>query len=96
MAPKRVLIICSGNSARSQIAEGLIRHEGGDLYDVYSAGTDPADVRTEAIQVMRELRIDISNHRSKPLEDFAGQAFDFVITVCDRARESCLSSQGIQ
>ena len=89
VAPKRVLIICSGNSARSQIAEGLIRHEGGDLYDVYSAGKDPADVRAEAIQVMRELRIDISNHRSKPLEDFAGQAFDFVITVCDRARESC-------
>ena len=96
VAPKRVLIICSGNSARSQIAEGLIRHEGGDLYDVYSAGTDPADVRTEAIQVMRELRIDISKHRSKPLEDFAGQAFDFVITVCDRRGRVALSSQGIQ
>ena len=89
MAAKRVLIICSGNSARSQIAEGLIRHEGGDLYEVYSAGTSPAEVRTEAIQVMRELRIDISKHRSKPLEEFAGQAFDYVITVCDRARESC-------
>jgi protein-tyrosine-phosphatase len=86
VAAKRVLIICSGNSARSQIAEGLIRYEGGDPYGVYSAGTDPAEVRTEAIQLMRELRIDISKHRSKTLEDFAGQAFDFVITVCDRAR----------
>ena len=89
MAAKRVLIICSGNSARSQIAEGLIRHEAGDLYEVYSAGTHPAEVRTEAIQVMQELGIDISKQRSKPLEEFAGQAFDFVITVCDRAREVC-------
>ena len=77
VAPKRVLIICRGNSARSQIAEGLIRHGGGDLYDVYSAGTAPADVRTEAIQVMRELRNDISKHRSKPLEDLAGQHVRF-------------------
>ena len=89
MAAKRVLIICRGNSARSQIAEGLIRHEGGDLYEVCSAGTSPAEVRVEAIQVMQELRIDISKQRSKPLDEFAGQTFDFVITVCDRARENC-------
>ena len=88
MPPKRVLIICSGNSARSQIAEALIRHEGGDLFEAFSAGTSPAEVRSEAIQVMWELRIDISQQRSKPLEEFAGQDFDFVITVCDRARET--------
>src|ERR1017187_3984118 len=87
VAAKPVLIICSGNSARSQIAEGLIRHEAGDLYEVYSAGTNPAEVRTEAIQVMRELRIDISKRRSKPLEEFAGQVLDFVITVWDRDRK---------
>ena len=89
MPAKRVLIICSGNSARSQIAEALVRHEAGDLYEVYSAGTSPLEVRAEAILVMRELRIDISTQRSKPLEEFAGQNFDFVITVCDRARENC-------
>jgi arsenate reductase (thioredoxin) len=83
------LIICSGNSARSQIAEALVRHEAGDLYEVYSAGTSPFEVRAEAVLVMRELRIDISKQRSKPLEEFAGQKFDFVITVCDRARENC-------
>ena len=94
VAAKRVLIICSGNSARSQIAEGLIRHEAGDLYEVYSAGTNPAEVRTEAIQVMRELRIDISKRRSKPLEEFAGQVLDFVITVWDRAPEVCPNFPG--
>ncbi len=71
------------------MAEALIRHEGGDQYEAFSAGTSPAEVRAEAIQVMWELRIDISQQRSKPLEEFAGQDFDFVITVCDRARESC-------
>lgn len=89
VAAKRVLIICSGNSARSQIAEGLVRHEASDLYEVYSAGTDPSEVRAEAILVMGELRIDISKQRSKPLAEFVEQDFDFVITVCDRARESC-------
>ena len=73
MPPKRVLIICSGNSARSQIAEALIRHEAGDLYEAFSAGTSPTEVRAEAIEVMRELRIDISQQRSKPLEEFAGK-----------------------
>jgi arsenate reductase len=85
----RVLIVCTGNSARSQIAEGLIRHEAGERFDVFSAGTQPTQVRKEAVQVMRELEIDISAHRSKPLTEFAGQEFDFVITVCDKAREEC-------
>ncbi len=89
MPRQRILIVCTGNSARSQIAEGLIRHEAGDAFDVFSAGTHPAPVRSEAVAVMRELNIDISGQQSKPVSDFAGQEFDFVITVCDRAREEC-------
>jgi arsenate reductase len=86
---QKVLIVCTGNSARSQIAEGLIRHEAGDRFEVFSAGTHPSQVRPEAIAVMNELGIDISTHRSKPVTEFAGCQFDFVITVCDRAREKC-------
>ena len=85
----RVLILCTGNSARSQMAEGLLRHDGGPTYEVFSAGTQPSRVRPEAVQVMREVGIDISGHRSKSVEEFAGQRFDYVITVCDNARESC-------
>ncbi|MGP8243445.1 MAG: arsenate reductase ArsC [Bryobacteraceae bacterium] len=86
---KRVLILCTGNSARSQMAEGLLRHAAGDRFEVFSAGTRPSRVRPEAIAVMRELGIDISGHRSKSVEEFAGQSFDYVLTVCDNARESC-------
>jgi arsenate reductase len=86
---QRLLIVCTGNSARSQMAEGLIRHEAGERFEVFSAGTHPTQVRAEAVAVMRELSIDISSQRSKPLAEFVGQAFDFVITVCDRAREEC-------
>jgi arsenate reductase len=86
---KRVLILCTGNSARSQMAEGLLRHDGGDCFDVESAGTKPGQVRPEAIAAMRELGIDISGHRSKHVDEFAGQQFDTVLTVCDNARESC-------
>jgi arsenate reductase len=88
----RVLILCTGNSARSQMAEGLLRHlgnAGGDRFEVESAGTRPSRVRPEAIAVMRELGIDISGHRSKSVDEFAGQRFDYVLTVCDNARESC-------
>ena len=85
----RVLILCTGNSARSQMAEGLLRHDGGPEYEVFSAGTHPSHVRPEATQVMREVGIDISGHRSKSVEEFAGQNFDYVITVCDNAKESC-------
>ena len=88
----RVLILCTGNSARSQMAEGLLRHLGnaeGDRFEVESAGTRPSRVRPEAIAVLRELGIDISSHRSKSVDEFAGQRFDYVLTVCDNARESC-------
>jgi len=87
--PKRVLILCTGNSARSQMAEGLLRHDAGELFQVESAGTKPSSVCPEAIAVMRELGIDISSHRSKSVAEFTGQKFDYVITVCDSARESC-------
>jgi arsenate reductase len=86
---KRVLILCTGNSARSQMAEGLLRHDAGDRFDVESAGTKPSSVRPEAIAVMKDLGIDISAHRSKSVQEFDGQNFDYVITVCDSARESC-------
>jgi len=86
---KRVLILCTGNSARSQMAEGLLRHDGGGSFEVNSAGTKPSQVRPEAITAMREIGIDISGHHSKPVDEFAGQAFDYVITVCDNAKESC-------
>lgn len=86
---KRVLILCTGNSARSQMAEGLLRHDAGDRFEVFSAGTKPGQVRPEAISVMRELGIDISGHRSKSVDEFASQSFDYVLTVCDDARESC-------
>ena len=89
MEKKRVLILCTGNSARSQMAEGLLRHDAGDRFDVESAGTRPGMVRPEAIEAMKELGIDISGHRSKHVDEFAGQRFDYVITVCDHARESC-------
>ncbi|MGO8813105.1 MAG: arsenate reductase ArsC [Terriglobia bacterium] len=86
---KRILILCTGNSARSQMAEGLLRHDGGAAFEVASAGTKPSHVRPEAIAAMREMGIDISGHRSKSVDEFAGQAFDYVITVCDNAKESC-------
>jgi len=86
---KRVLILCTGNSARSQMAEGLLRHLAGDRFDVASAGVAPTQVRPEAIAVMRELGIDISHHRSKSVDEFLGQDFDYVITVCDNANEQC-------
>jgi arsenate reductase (thioredoxin) len=86
---KRVLILCTGNSARSQMAEGLLRHDAGELFEVESAGTKATFVRPEAITVMHELGIDISKHRSKNVEEFDGQHFDYVITVCDNARETC-------
>ena len=77
------------NSARSQMAEGLLRHDAGDRFEVESAGTKPSQVRPEAITAMRELEIDISGQRSKSVDEFAGQQFDYVLTVCDNAKESC-------
>jgi arsenate reductase len=71
------------------MAEGLLRYDAGELFEVESAGTKPSFVRPEAIAVMRELGIDIREHRSKHVDEFSGQAFDYIITVCDNARESC-------
>ncbi len=86
---KRVLILCTGNSARSQMAEGILRHDGGGAFEVFSAGVKPSAVRPEAIRVMREIGIDISGHRSKSVDEFTGQEFDYAITVCDNANEIC-------
>lgn len=89
MSKKKVLILCTGNSARSQMAEGLLRAIGGERLEVESAGVIASFVRPQAIAVMREIGIDISDHRSKSVKEFAGQNFDYVITVCDNAKESC-------
>jgi arsenate reductase len=85
----RVLILCTGNSARSQMAEGLLRHEAGDKFEVFSGGTKPTQVRPEAIAVMKEIGIDITAHRSKSVDEFKDREFDYVITVCDHANEIC-------
>ena len=89
MNKKRVLILCTGNSARSQMAEGLLREIGSDKFEVESAGVISSFVRPQAIEAMKEIGIDISAHRSKSVDEFAGQDFDFIITVCDNAKESC-------
>lgn len=86
---KRILVLCTGNSARSQMAEGLLRHDASDRFEVESAGTKPSRVRPEAIAVMNELGIDISGQRSKSVDEFRDQSFDYVLTVCDNANESC-------
>jgi arsenate reductase (thioredoxin) len=89
MNKQSVLILCTGNSARSQMAEGLLRHDAGDRFDVESAGTKPTRVRPEAIAVMEEIGIDLAGHRSKSVDEFRGRSFDYVLTVCDNAKESC-------
>ena len=86
---KRVLILCTGNSARSQMAEGILRHDGGGKFEAESACVNPSRVRPEAVEAMREIGIDISSHRSKSADEFVGQDFDYIITVCDNARETC-------
>lgn len=85
----RVLFICTHNSARSQMAEGFLRHLYGDRYEAESAGTDPEGVHPLAVEVMREVGIDISTHRSRSVQEFWGQEFDLVVTVCDHAKETC-------
>ena len=86
---KRVLILCTGNSARSQMAEGLLRDLAGDRFDVFSAGTKPVGLNPNAVEAMAEIGIYIADHRSKSVNEFSGQQFDYVITVCDSAKESC-------
>lgn len=89
MTRERLLVLCTGNSARSQMAEGLFREAVGDRFEVFSAGTKPASVRPEAVAIMREAGIDISAQRSKSVDEFLGREFRYVVTVCDNARESC-------
>jgi len=91
---KRVLFVCTGNRARSQMAEGLLRHLAGDRFEVYSAGTLPSGMSEHTIEAMREIGIDVSGQRSKSVEEFDGQSFDYVITVCNSARQVCLVFPG--
>ena len=87
--PIRVLFVCTGNSARSQIAEALLRQFGGADFAAFSAGIEPKGVNPSTVQVLSEVGIDWSTARSKSVAEFLGQPFDYVITVCDRARQSC-------
>ena len=90
MTKPKVLILCTGNSCRSHMAEGVLRHAGGDLFEVFSAGSKPAGyVHPLAIQAMEEIGIDISSHTSKHLDQFLEAGMDTVITVCGHANESC-------
>ena len=89
MVKQNVLFLCTHNSARSQMAEGLLNHLRGDRYQAYSAGTEPGSVHPLAVKVMAEIGIDISTHRSKHVREFVDREMDLVITVCDNAREAC-------
>jgi arsenate reductase len=84
-----VLFVCTHNSARSQMAEGLLRDRYGDHYDVYSAGTERTHVRPLAIEVTEEIGVDLSGHTSNTIEDLGDRTFDVIVTVCDAAREAC-------
>ena len=86
---QRVLFLCTGNSARSQIAEGLLRYLASDRFEVNSAGTHPVGLNPGAIEAMHDIGVDISHHRSKKMNEFINEPFDYVITVCDRAKDSC-------
>lgn len=86
---KKVLVLCTGNSCRSQIAEGYLRHFAGDTAQIYSAGIETHGVNPKAIETMKEVGIDISGHTSNNIKEYQDIDFDFVITVCDHAKESC-------
>ena len=94
--PDRVLFVCTHNSARSQMAEGMVRAWGGGRFEAFSAGTEASHVRPEAIAVMREIGIDISGHTSKTILPFIGESFAWVITVCDAAKEACPAIPGAE
>ncbi len=93
MVKKKVLILCTGNSCRSQMAEGFFKKYR-PSWEIRSAGTNPVGVNKRAIQVMAEVGIDISANRSKSVEEFLGNSFDYIITVCDNAKEACPSFPG--
>lgn len=86
---RSILFLCTGNSCRSQMAEGWVRHLDSARFEVASAGTQPVGLNTRAVTVMKEAGIDISHHRSKSVAELSGRRFDYVITVCDRAKETC-------
>ena len=86
---KRILFLCTRNSARSQMAEALLREYKGDAYDTYSAGTEPSKIHPLAVEAMREISIDISANRSKSMHEFDGREFDMAVTLCDNARQGC-------
>jgi arsenate reductase len=94
-APIRVLFVCTGNSARSIMAEAMLRRHGGDRFEVFSAGTDPRGVNPLTLRVLAEAGIDASWARSKSVTEFLGQRFDYVVTVCDQARQSCPVFPGV-
>lgn len=93
---KRVLFLGDGNSARSQMAEALLRNFAGDQYDVFSAGTHPTGVHPMTVEVMKEINIDVSGQTSKNASTFEGQSFDYVIALCDRAKERCPDFHGAE
>lgn len=86
---KKVLVLCTGNSCRSQLAEGYLRHYAGDKAEIYSAGVETHGVNPRAIAIMAEHGIDISSHTSNNIQEYANLQFDYVITVCDHAKERC-------
>ena len=90
----RVLFVCTENSSRSQMAEGFLRQQGGDSFEVLSGGADPTKLNPMAVEVMKEIGIDISGQYSKDVAQFLGQSFHYVIRVCDKVREKCPSSLG--
>lgn len=93
--PIRVLFVCTGNSARSVMAEALLRHHGGDRFEVHSAGTAPKGLNPLTLHVLAESGIDATFARSKSTDEFLGQSFDYVVTVCDQARQSCPVFPGV-
>jgi arsenate reductase (thioredoxin) len=93
--PIRVLFVCTGNSARSVMAEALLRQKGGEAFEVHSAGTEPKGINPLTIKTLAEAGIDASWARSKSVNDYLGQRFDYVVTVCDQARQSCPVFPGV-
>ena len=89
MIKPKVLFLCTANSCRSQMAEGFLRHHAGDRFEVYSAGAKPGKLNPSAVEVMKELGIDISGHYSKDVAEFLGQSFHYVVRVCDKVRDLC-------
>jgi arsenate reductase len=96
MEKRRVLFVCTHNSARSQMAEAMLREFGGDIFEAFSAGTEAAGIRPETIQVMNEIGMDISGQRSKTIDEFRGQTFEWFITVCDEAQKNCPVLPGVK